>query len=398
LELENIYDSLYKYCHARDFSGYDPFDGLSSRIFQATPLKKIAPARVVWLQMVKRSPFNLRSFLQVPKGLNSKGIALFALAELSRFRATQLPEHQTNARLLLGKLYTLRIAGASETKDTQKSAWGYNFDWQSRAFFAPRGTPTIVPTAFAARALIEGYELLKDEIFLQTAAEVCEFIVHDLNRSFETDEEICFSYTPLDRSIIFNASLLAGETLASVGVLTNNQKWLTLAEKSAHFVIRRQDAKGFWAYGAKRRHDWIDNFHTAFILQSLYRLQKWIPALQTETESVLRRGFNFWVNNFFLPDGCPKYYDNSAYPLDIHSAAAAIVALCELKDFDEKALPLAEKTAAWAIANMRDQRGFFYYQKRRFYTEKTTFIRWANAWMLYAMARLLEEKSQNYLR
>ena len=38
---------------------------------------------------------------------------------------------------------------------TAVRCWGYNFDWQSRNFFAPRDTPTIVPTAFAARALIE---------------------------------------------------------------------------------------------------------------------------------------------------------------------------------------------------------------------------------------------------
>ena len=52
---------------------------------------------------------------------------------------------------------------------TAARAWGYNFDWQSRNFFAPRGTPTIVPTAFAARALIEGKKLgrldMMDRIF-----------------------------------------------------------------------------------------------------------------------------------------------------------------------------------------------------------------------------------------
>ena len=39
------------------------------------------------------------------------------------------------------------------------AAWGYSFDWQGRAFFAPQGTPTIVPTAFAVRALLEAGEV-----------------------------------------------------------------------------------------------------------------------------------------------------------------------------------------------------------------------------------------------
>jgi hypothetical protein len=53
---------------------------------------------------------------------------------------------------------------------------------------------------------------------------------------------------------------------------------------------------------------------------------------------------------------------------------------------------LAETIASWAIRNLRDRQGFFYYQRRRFYTVHTPYMRWTQAWMLYALARLLEEK------
>ena len=94
----------------------------------------------------------------IEKGVNSKGIALFALAELSRFRASYAAEHAENAKLFLKKLLNLKITIQNPKSETQnRTAFGYNFDWQSRAFFAPLGTPTIVPTAFAARAFVEGY-------------------------------------------------------------------------------------------------------------------------------------------------------------------------------------------------------------------------------------------------
>jgi hypothetical protein len=389
LELGTVYKELFDWCAGRDFAGYDPFDGLNSRFFQATPLKNLALARLGYLQTVKRAPVNLRPFLSVLAGTNSKGIALFALAELSRFRATKKHDHEKNAKSLLEKLQNLKIKN-QKSKIKNRIAFGYNFDWQSRAFFAPRGTPTIVPTAFAARAFIEAYEIFQDEIYIETARQIGEFIVHDLNRSFESTDEICFSYTPLDRSVIFNASLLAGETLASVGAIDNNQEWLELAAKTVRFVTRRQLENGAWAYGTKLRHKWVDNFHTAFILLSLKRLQDLIPSLQSETAEVIKRGYDFWITNLFLADGTPKYYDKKTYPVDIHSAAAAIVALCELKT-DENAVELAEKVTAWTVANMRDSTGFFYYQKLRFYTVKTPFIRWGQAWMLYALGRLLEE-------
>lgn len=383
MNLETAYEQLFNYCESENFAGYDPFDALGSRIFQKLPFKNSTLTRLIWLQTVKRSPVNLRPFLKIEKGTNAKGIALFALAELARFRTNYAPQHAENARQFLEKLQSSKIK-----IQRSKTAFGYNFDWQSRAFFAPQGTPTIVPTAFAARAFLEGYTLFDDENYLETAKEICNFILEDLNRSFESEDEICFSYTPLDNSVIYNASLLAGECLAEVGKITNNKDLLETAAKTARFVIRRQMENGAWAYGSKLRHAWVDNFHTAYTLLSLFRLQKIIPNLETKTP--IKKGLDFWLEKFFLADGTPKYYDKQTFPIDIHSASAAVVALGELDEVDERCLSLAKKVADWTLENMRDERGFFYYQKRRFHTVKIPFIRWSQAWTAYALARLIE--------
>ena len=391
-DFEQIYDELFAYCRTENFSGYDPFEGLNSPFVQLTPLKYFALVRLAWLQMVKRSPVNLRPFLKIEKGVNAKGIALFALAELSRFRTDQKNVHADNAKKFLKQLQELKIQLPKTENQKPKTAFGYNFDWQSRAFFAPVGTPTIVPTAFAAQAFIEAYKLFGDEIYLETAKEICEFILNDLNRSFETEDEICFSYTPLDKSVIFNASLFAGETLANTGAILENEFYLETAAKTVRFVINRQKENGAWSYGSKLRHKWIDNFHTAYILLSLYRISNLIPEIKNETENSLKTGLNFWLENFFLADGTPKYFDKSVYPVDIHSASAAIAALSELNQIDKRCLPQAEKTLRWTIENMRDARGFFYYQKQKNRTNKIPFIRWGQAWTAYALARFLEIK------
>jgi uncharacterized protein YyaL (SSP411 family) len=388
----NVYDELYAYCEAENFAGYDPFDGLNSRLFQSSPLKYSRFARLAFLQMVKRSAKNLRPALKIEKGVNAKGIALFALAELSRFRATNNSTHAENAKKLLEKLLDLKISIQNpKSKIQNRTAFGYNFDWQSRAFFAPEGTPTIVPTAFAAQAFLEGFELFGDEIYLETAKEICAFITEDLNRIDETNEEVCFSYTPIDKNVIFNASLLAGEVLAKTGAILKDENYLHLAEKTANFVIKRQNENGAWAYGAKSKYAWVDNFHTAYVLLSLFRLQKLIPRFRCA--ETIKKGLNYWLENFFLSDGTPKYYDRETFPVDIHSASAAIAALCELNEFDARCLPQAEKVACWTIENMRDRDGFFYYQKRKDTLVKTSFIRWSNAWTAFALARLIEVKS-----
>ena len=383
---EQALSDLFEWCRARSFAGDDPFDALNSRVFQATPFARSETSRLVWTQLIKRSPVSLRRLALVPAQKNAKGIALFALAALANYRRLKTSEAESEARTLIGDLLNLRIGGYSG------AAWGYNFDWQSRHFFAPRGTPMIVPTAFAARALLQAAGTFQEQSYSEIARTSCEFILHDLKRTVETEAELCFSYSPIDRTCVFNASLLAAETLATVGGITGETELCDFSVRAARYVVKRQRDDGAWVYGAAANQGWVDNFHTAYVLQSLSLITKTCTAPDARIfADALQRGYKFWRERFFLADGWPKYYDDALYPADTHSGAAAIVALLELRHLDQEAQSLAEMIAAWILNNMRDSRGFFYSQRHRFFTLKTPFMRWSQAWTAYALARLLEE-------
>jgi hypothetical protein len=392
ISIEQAFDDLLAWCRRSDFAGHDPFDALNSRVFQSTPFRHSRIARLVWTQALKRSPLNLRSLALVPPQQNAKGIALFALALLANYRRRKTREAETDARELLARLWQMRIQGHSG------AAWGYNFAWQSRNFFAPHGTPTIVPTAFAARALVEAHQTFGDDKYLRMARSSCDFILRDLERTVETPEEICFSYSSLDNTRVFNSSLLAAETLAIVGVLTGESELCEFALRAARYVVRRQSENGSWSYGEESGQDWVDNFHTAYVLLSLKRIANSCNAQEPALNRALQRGYEFWRERFFLADGWPKYYHDGLYPADAHAAATAIITLLELQETDRGALAFAEKIAAWTIRNLRDGEGFFYYQRRRFYTVHTPYMRWTESWMLYALGRLLEVKQTVSLR
>ena len=379
---QTAYDELFSWCRQHDFAGHDPFDALNSRLFQSTPLAQSRNARFIWTQLVKRSPADVRTLARVPAERNAKGIALFALAQAANYRHVKSEEAAACVHEFLSWLMAMRVDGYSG------AAWGYNFDWQSRNFFASRNTPTIVPTAFAARALIEGQQLQNG--YLNAARSVCEFILKDLPRTVETEREVCFSYAPRSDTRIFNASLLAAEVLASVGHLTGETELLQLAERATRYVVNNQQPDGSWSYGTDPKQSWKDNFHTAYVLFSLKRILDTSPAKE-EFRPALERGYHFWKTSFFLAEGWPKYYDDDSYPVDTHAAASAIVTFLECRDLDPDAARLAQNVARWTIGNLRDSRGFFYYQKRRFYTVRKPYMRWTQAWMLYALSRLLED-------
>ena len=387
---QTAYDELFDWCRAHDFAGHDPFDALNSRLFQATPLVQSRNARFIWTQLVKRSPVDVRGLVRVPAERNPKGIALFALAQLADVRRRKTDESKVQARVLLEALLAMKLNGYSG------AAWGYNFDWQSRNFFAEKGTATIVPTAFAARALVQfshdlqDFQDLQDEC-VRVARNVCEFILRDLPRTVESNSEVCFSYAPDTDTRIFNASLLAGEVLASVGKLTREDELLETAKRAARYVVNNQQPNGSWTYGTEAQQSWIDSFHTAYILFSLQRISDATQS-SSEFQPALERGYQYWKQHFVLADGWPKYYHDDPYPADAHAAASAIVSFLECRRLDPEAVSLAQKVATWTIEHLRDSRGFFYYQRRRFYTVRKPYMRWTQAWMLYALSRLLEEQ------
>jgi hypothetical protein len=395
---------LLRYCRGEVWMGYDPYDGLSSPLARS-PLLNNRLSRTVLTQIVKRSPLNLRGLLGIKKGFNPKGLALAARAIMllaARARAV-LPgdlfgddEHrisaldatadsfETDLRFLLNKLAELRSSGY------EQYCWGYNFDWQSRAFYAPRGTPNVVCTVFAAHAYLDWHNLTGNSEALAVAESSCRFLLDQVNRS-EGSGGFCFSYTPLDRSRVHNVNMLAAELLSRAYEVTGKEEYGRAAEQAAIYSLARQRAEGSWPYGETGSQSWIDGFHTGFILVSLRRL---IESLsKPEWVDRLTRGYSYYAERFFLADSTPRYYHDKLYPVDVHSAAQAIITFVEMTDLMSDADQMANRSVTWAISNLRDRSGFFYFQRHRFYTIKTPHMRWAQAWMLYALSRYLAKDS-----
>jgi hypothetical protein len=164
---------------------------------------------------------------------------------------------------------------------------------------------------------------------------------------------------------------------------------LEVALAVARSSAGEQRPDGSWLYGESSTQRWIDNFHTGYNLSALRTIGE---ALGTsEFESCIRRGYEFYLKHFFESDGAPKYFHDRTYPLDIHCAAQSIITLINLKDISAESMNVAEKVLDWTLDHMRDERGFFYYQRRPGFTNKLSFMRWSQAWMLVALATALDE-------
>lgn len=393
-DINHSFQKLIAYCENEDFKGFDPYDGLNSKVFQSTPLKNWPLARLAWIQFFKKSPVNFRRLFLVPKDYNAKGIALFLSGYCNIYKAQQIdgsddPVIQDDLlkkiRYLAAILiWTIQLDGYSG------KSWGYNFDWESRAFFLPKYTPTIVVSSFVGNALLDAYEIVSDEEYLKAARSSCNFILKDLNRAYDDAGNFIFSYSKFDNSSVFNASLLGSRLLARVSSITGETNLMEEAKKSMEYVCNFQNINGSWFYGKLPFHQWTDNFHTGFNLECISDYMKF--SGDKSYMGNLQKGFDYYVNTFFTPEGVAKYYNTSLYPVDVHSPAQLVITVCKLGRFTDNK-ELVNKVLGWTIENMQSDQGFFYYQIRKLYKIRIPYMRWSQAWMFYAMsAYILENK------
>lgn len=371
------FSRLKNYCEAEQFKGWDPYDGLNSKVFHTLKLDKVRFFRLAWTQLFKRNPINLRRIMAVPKEHNPKGLGLFLTAYCNLYKIEEKEEYIKKINYLAEKLIELQTPGFSG------ACWGYNFDWQSGAFFLPKGTPTVVVTSFIAYALMDAYEVTKNQIYLDTALSSADFILKDLNRT-QKKEGFIFSYSPFDETRVYNASLLGSRLLARIYSYNRDEDAIVAAKASVAACCNEQRDDGSWLYGERPGQAWVDSFHTGYNLECISEYQKY--SGDDSFQNYIDNGLSFYLKNFFLEDGMPKYYDIKTYPIDIHAPAQLITTLYRLNVLTENR-KLIDRVLNWTIDHIQDpDKGYFYYQLKRGISSKIPYMRWSQAWMFYAFS------------
>jgi hypothetical protein len=375
-------DALDSWLKKADWKGYDTFDGLSS------PLAPILTfnnhyLRIVWQQAVRRFPFNLRPLLGIKPSQGSKAMGFFAQGYLTLYQVYGRQEYLDNAKMCLKWLMEHPSPGYTGY------SWGNHFSYESRGGRIPKDVPTIVWSSLIGQAFLDAYALLKDTAYLDVARGIGEHYAKDIPRT-EFPDSICFAYTPgrwSDRSKVHNASMLAAAFLGRLSSVSGDKSMLPLATKAVQFTVNHQHEDGAWIYAEGGKWNWIDSFHTGYVLESLDTFIKYTG--EQRFQPALEKGYRYYVDKFFGADGTPNYYHDKMRPLDIQCASQGIQTLVNLQALDRRSIPTATKVAQWTIANMQDKSGYFYYRRYPMVVNRTPTLHWGQATMLAALAVLL---------
>jgi hypothetical protein len=370
---------LTNWLEKNDYRGYDTFDGLNAKYLRPLTFNS-GFLQTVLQQGVRRFPLNLRPLLGIGKSHSTKGMGFLARGFMRLHEATSDSTWRGKAEFALQWLQQNQSPGYSG------ACWGNHFDYQSRTFYLPKNVPTVVWTSLIGHAFLDAYDLFRNGSYLNVAVSSCEHILRDLD-TFADKSGLCISYIPGMNKQVHNANTLGASLLARTYAHTGNESYREAAARAIQYTAQYQRTDSSWYYGEAANLHWVDNFHTAYVLDCF---KHYIHSTGDERfDKCMMNGYEFWKKTFFLENGTPRYYHHKTLPIDIQCCSQAIDTLVLFNDRDPGNISLALKIAAWTIKNMQDSSGYFYYRRySHLLVNKTPTLHWGQATMLCALAGL----------
>lgn len=391
-EIQNAVDTLYNWVLENGYSGWDIYDGLNSRFTQKISNSYL---QILLLQINKYSPINMRDAVGIEKGIDLKGMALFAQAYAILFNITNDNKYMEEMKRTIDFIKSKSL----------KEKYGYDC-WSSHYFpYVTLGKstlaadhPDIIGTGQVIVAFINSYNITKDVEAKEMALSASDFIAKEFYQDDETYP--FFAYTKTDakpKHITLNASAQAMEALCASFSLRENEDYRLICERTARTLVHTQKSDGSWDYtiykdGTKKRSQ-LD-FHQGYIIDGLLAFYPYTDSKE-EIMNCIKKATEFYRRVQFKEDGRSYFRYPMFYPADIHNQSQGIITFSKLSEFDAEYATFAKKVAIWTLYNMQDRSGYFYYQKWPFITNKIPHMRWGQAWMMLALSVLLEKVNDN---
>src|ERR1035437_6077979 len=114
------------------------------------------------------------------------------------------------------------------------------------------------------------------------------------------------SYTPLptDRGLVVNASAYRAFLLTRAGHDFADPRFREAAEPNLRFVLDAQNENGSWFYAMDGRREFVDHYHTCFVLKSLLKISEITGS--DRCGDAIDAGLRYYVEQLFARHGLPR--------------------------------------------------------------------------------------------
>ena len=292
-------------------------------------------------------------------------------------------------------VHFLEVLKETRSPGYERYSWGYPFNWETRNGTMRQRTPLITTVPYVYEAFRQVFEIDKNQEWREIMRSIAEHALLDYH-DFETsaDASSCsYNPEPGEKGGVINASAYRAFLLTQAGVDFEDDRYLTVANRNLNFVIQSQNKDGSWYYSIDGERDFVDHFHTCFVLKALVKIEA--LTRNHDCTAAIGRGVDYYLKNLFDDQGCPKPFSRrprmTVYRRELYDYAeclnVAVLLWGRFPELDETLSRLIELNG-WQQAN-----GSFRARQLLLGWDDTPMHRWAQSQMFRSLCFFLYRSS-----
>ncbi len=183
--------------------------------------------------------------------------------------------------------------------------WGYPFDWETRTGTMKAATPLITTVPYVYEAFSQVYHLDGDKKWLRIMRSIADHALKSYRDVEVAPDTASCGYTPAadDPGGVVNASAYRAFLLTKASIELSEPGYLEAANRNLNFVLSAQQADGSWFYSMDGARDFVDHFHTCFVMKALAKIEQLTGS--ERCRSSIERGIEYYLKNLIDSDGLP---------------------------------------------------------------------------------------------
>lgn len=290
-------------------------------------------------------------------------------------------------------IHFLEILKTTRCNGYGEYCWGYPFDWVTRNGVLKEHTPMITSNPYIYEAFDHVNRLDPKQEWEDIMHSIVRHALTDIKDFKVSERSSTCSYTPFDEGGVINSSAYRSGMLAKASVHFREGKYWTVAERNVRFVLENQNPDGSWYYAADSVRDFVDHFHTCFVMKGLAKVHE--ATGDDEVLKALEKGVEYYLKNLFDDDGLPKPFSKAprmtVYKRELYDCAECInLCLMLRKHFPVLNEPL-ERLVTEIVDHWIQDNGSFRARKLHLGWDNVPMHRWGQSQMLRSLSYYVKD-------
>jgi len=297
-------------------------------------------------------------------------------------------------------VHFLEVLRQTRSQGYSGYAWGYPFSWETRHGTMHAGIPLITTVPYCYEAFSQVHSLDGKPEWREIMQSIARHAYEDYRDFVTSPRASSCSYNPLpdEPGMVVNASAYRAFLLTQASIDFGEEKYWVAAVRNLNYVLESQNADGSWFYSTEGERDFVDHFHTCFVMKALVKIEALTG--NREITQAIERGVDYYIKNLFDESGYPKPFSRRPR-LTVYSNELYDVAECiNLGTLLDGRFPELDSRVARVVRldNWQKPDGSFRARKLLLGWDNTPMHRWAQSQMFRSLCFLLDRETSAALQ